>query len=113
MVSLFIAADRKQIDASRELKAGAIEIHTGCYADAKARPARSQELKKIREMARYAHGLGLLVNAGHGLDYQNTPDIARIPEIFELNIGHSIVSRAIATGLASAVKDMVLLCKEK
>ena len=113
LVSLFIAADRKQIDASRELKAGAIEIHTGCYADAKTRLVRSQELKKIREMACYAHGLGLIVNAGHGLNYQNTTDIARIPEFFELNIGHSIVSRAITTGLAGAVKDMVRLCKGK
>lgn len=113
IVSLFIAADRKQIDASLELKASAIELHTGCYADVKTRLARSQELKKIRTMAHYAHGLGLVVNAGHGLNYQNTQDIARIPEIVELNIGHSIISRAITTGLTTAVKDMVRLCKGK
>lgn len=113
VVSLFIAADRKQINASKELKAHAIELHTGTYADAKTKQARSQEFKKIRDMAAYAHGLGLIVNAGHGLNYENTQAIGRIPEIVELNIGHSIVSRAITTGLAKAVKDMVRLCRGK
>ena len=113
VVSLFIAADRKQIEACSELNVEAIELHTGCYADAKTRLARSQELKRISEMARYAHGLGLVVNAGHGLNYQNTIEIARIPEIAELNIGHSIISRAVTTGLSAAVKDMLILCKGK
>lgn len=113
VVSLFIAADSKQIEAAGELNVDAIELHTGRYADAKTRLARSQEFKKIREMARYAHRLGIVVNAGHGLNYQNTTEIARIPEIVELNIGHSIISRAVTTGLPIAVKDMLRLCKGK
>jgi pyridoxine 5-phosphate synthase len=111
IVSLFIAPDRRQIEASAALGAQAIEIHTGVYADATTAPARRKEIKRIKDMARYAHGLGLVVNAGHGLNYTNTPAIARIPEIAELNTGHSIISRAVSVGLATAVKDMVRLCK--
>jgi pyridoxine 5-phosphate synthase len=111
VVSLFIAPDRRQIEASRALGAQAIEIHTGVYADAKTAQARLKELKKIKDMARYAHGLGLVVNAGHGLNYTNTQAIARIPEMAELNTGHSIISRAVSVGLAKAVRDMVKLCK--
>ncbi len=106
VVSLFLAADRRQIDASRDLRVEAIELHTGHYADAKTRLAQSKELKKIREMARYAHHLGLIVNAGHGLNYTNTAAIANIPEMQELNIGHSIVSRAVVVGLSKAVGEM-------
>lgn len=113
IVSLFIAPDRKQIEASAELNAEAIEIHTGCYADAKSRQAQAEEFKKISGMAHYAYRLGLVVNAGHGLNYENTNRIARIPEMVELNIGHSIVSRAITAGLPTAVKDMLKQCKGK
>jgi pyridoxine 5-phosphate synthase len=113
VVSLFVAPDRKQIDACRDLKAAAIEIHTGCYADARNRSARVSEFKKIRTMAQYGNALGLLVNAGHGLNYQNTQDIAGIPEILELNIGHSIMARSVTTGLAKAVKEMMILCRGK
>lgn len=113
IVSLFIAPDRKQIEACAELNAEAVEIHTGCYADAKSRTSVAQELKKIRVASHYAHRLGMIVNAGHGLNYENTAAVARIPEMMELNIGHSIVSRAITTGLPSAVKDMLKLCKGK
>jgi pyridoxine 5-phosphate synthase len=113
IVSLFIAPDRRQIDASRAVGAQAIEIHTGVYADAKAASARSKELKKIREMSQYAHSLGLVVNAGHGLNYTNTQAIARINEIHELNTGHSIISRAVQDGLSKAVRDMVKLCEGK
>jgi pyridoxine 5-phosphate synthase len=70
-------------------------------------------LKKIKDMARYADGLGLIVNAGHGLDYTNTTAIARIREIKELNTGHSIISRAVTVGLDRAVRDMVRLCEGK
>jgi len=110
-VSLFIAADRKQIDASRALGVAAIEIHTGVYADAKTLQTRLKEIKKIAEMSRYAHGLGLVVNAGHGLNYTNTQAIVRIPEIQELNTGHSIIARAVSVGLAKAVEEMVQLIK--
>ena len=113
IVSLFIAADRKQIDACVDLRVEAIEIHTGVYADAKTAAKRSAELKRIRAMAQYAHKRGLVVNAGHGLNYTNTLLIARIPEMEELNIGHSIIARAIETGLSSAVKDMNKLCLAK
>jgi pyridoxine 5-phosphate synthase len=111
VVSLFIAPDRRQIEASAALGAQAIEIHTGVYADAKTASARLKELKRIKEMSHYAHGLGLVVNAGHGLNYTNTPAIARIPQIAELNTGHSIMAKAISIGLPAAVKDMVRLCK--
>ncbi len=110
LVSLFVAPDRKQIQACKELQAAAIEIHTGSYADARSRLSRSVELKKIREMASYGYSLGLIINAGHGLNYENTKAIARIPEIVELNIGHSIIARSLSTGLAKAVKDMNVLC---
>ena len=111
IVSFFIAPDRRQIDASRALGVEAIEIHTGHYADAKTAQARLKELKKIREMAHYAHRIGLIVNAGHGLNYTNTQAIARIPEIKELNTGHSIITRAISVGLPKAVREMVRLCE--
>lgn len=111
IVSLFVAPDRRQISACAELNVDAIELHTGRYADAKTRLSRSQELKKITEMARYADSLGLVVNAGHGLDYNNTPAIARIKEIKELNTGYSIMCRAMTVGLPQAVREMVHLMK--
>jgi pyridoxine 5-phosphate synthase len=113
IVSLFIAPDRRQIDASAALGVQAIELHTGVYADAKTSQARLKELKKIQAMSRYAHSLGLVVNAGHGLNYTNTQAIARIPEIVELNTGHSIISMAVSVGLSTAVRDMVRLCGGK
>lgn len=109
IVSLFVAADRRQIDACAALDVQSIELHTGRYADAKTHSARTHELKKIREMAGYAHALGLVVNAGHGLDYKNTPAIARIEEIKELNTGYSIMCRAMMVGLPQAVREMVKL----
>ncbi len=111
IVSLFVAPDRRQIAACADLNVEAIEIHTGRYADAKTRLSRSQELKKIAETARYADALGLVVNAGHGLDYDNTPAIARIKEIKELNTGYSIMCRAMMVGLPQAVREMVKLMK--
>ena len=113
IVSLFIAPDRRQIEASSALGVDAIEIHTGVYADAKTASVRAKELKRIQEMSRYAHGLGLVVNAGHGLNYTNTQAIARIAEMNELNTGHSIISRAVVDGLPKAVRDMVKLCEGK
>jgi pyridoxine 5-phosphate synthase len=110
-VSLFIDADPDQIRAARDCGAPAIEIHTGHYADA---PLAEQpgHLDRIREGARLAAQLGLQVNAGHGLNYQNVRDIAAIPEIVELNIGHAIIARAVFTGLPEAVAEMKRLMRE-
>ncbi|NRD72992.1 pyridoxine 5'-phosphate synthase [Shewanella sp. VB17] len=111
-VSLFIDADKKQIDAAVEVGAPVIEIHTGCYADATNGVDVAKELARITDMASYAHAKGLIVNAGHGLHYQNVKPIAAIPELHELNIGHSIIARAAIDGLATAVKDMKQLMNE-
>ncbi len=105
-VSLFIDADREQIDAAKACGAPFIELHTGHYADAQTDAERQAELKKITAGATYASNLGICVNAGHGLTYHNVAPIAAIPEIYELNIGHSIIGRAAFDGLATAVADM-------
>ena len=107
-VSLFIDPEAAQIDAARAAGAPVIELHTGRYADAGA-AARSDELGKIGAAAAYAAGKGLHVNAGHGLNYDNVQPIARLPHVRELNIGHSIVARAVFTGLAAAVGEMKAL----
>ena len=105
-VSLFIDADRAQIDAAHETGAPVIELHTGRYADADTLANQSVELEKIRVAAHYAAGKGLYVNAGHGLDYHNVQAIAAITEIRELNIGHAIVAHAVMVGFAAAVREM-------
>lgn len=105
-VSLFIDPDVKQIEAALRCKAPTIEIHTGTYADAKTPREQQAELQRIIEAAEFAHQAGLIVNAGHGLNYQNTQAIARIPEINELNIGHGIIARALFMGLENAVREM-------
>jgi pyridoxine 5-phosphate synthase len=107
-VSLFIDPEREQIDAARDAGAPVIELHTGRYADAAAE-ARGGELDKIRTAAAYAAGRGLHVNAGHGLNYDNVQPVARLPHVRELNIGHSIVARAVFTGLPAAVREMKAL----
>jgi pyridoxine 5-phosphate synthase len=83
-----------------------VEIHTGAYANAKTGAERSRELKKVAESAALARTLGLRVNAGHGLDYYNVGDIVRIPEIEELNIGFSVIARAVLAGIRAAVSEM-------
>jgi pyridoxine 5-phosphate synthase len=105
-VSLFIDADEKQIQAAADSTAPCIEIHTGHYADATDDKNRKLELNKIMKSVEYATSAGLKVHAGHGLSYTNVMDIAAIPEILELNIGHSIISRAVLSGLPEAVKEM-------
>lgn len=105
-VSLFIDPDKKQIEASKNTGAEAIEIHTGCYADATTVEEREKELGRIRQAVDYAVKLDLIVNAGHGLHYHNVQPIAAIEELNELNIGHAIIARAMFTGLKQAVKDM-------
>ena len=105
-VSLFIDADRAQIQAAYDGGARVIELHTGAYADASTPAARQAELAKIREAAAFADGLGITVNAGHGLTIQNVGAIAQIEQIVELNIGHSIVAQAIFLGLPAAIAQM-------
>lgn len=105
-VSLFIDADKHQIDAAVESGAGYIELHTGCYADAQSPAEQQQELQRIKGMASYAHNKGVIVNAGHGLHYHNVEPIVAIAELNELNIGHSIIARAAIDGLEKAVRDM-------
>ncbi len=105
-VSLFIDPDIKQIEAALRCKAPTIEIHTGSYADAKTKKEQAIELDRIIDAVQFADEAGLIVNAGHGLNYQNTQAIARIPEINELNIGHGIIARAFFIGLENAVREM-------
>jgi pyridoxine 5-phosphate synthase len=104
-VSLFVDPEPEQIQASYEAGAAVVELHTGRFADATG-AARQDELERIVNAARIAQGLGLRVHAGHGLHYQNVDSIAAIPEIVELNIGHSIVAQSIYDGIAKAVADM-------
>jgi pyridoxine 5-phosphate synthase len=128
-VSLFIAPDPEQIEASARTGAQFIELHTGSFAEAfsfenaeasppgggeKAgldNPGHLSELDRLIAGAKQAHALGLKVNAGHGLDYQNLPLLCRVPHLVELNIGHSIVSRAITAGMEAAVKEMLHLMR--
>jgi pyridoxine 5-phosphate synthase len=105
-VSLFIDANLRQIETAKLLAADAVEFHTGRYADAKAAADRQRELHTLIEAARQAHDLGLHVHMGHGLTYQNVQPVAAIPEVEELNIGHSIVSRAVMVGMERAVREM-------
>lgn len=109
-VSLFIDPDPKQIEKSLETGAGMVEIHTGTYADAISELMQEKELVKIENAVDFALDIGLRVSAGHGLNYFNVEEIALIEGIEELNIGHSIVSRAVLSGMDSAVRDMVVLC---
>jgi pyridoxine 5-phosphate synthase len=105
-VSLFIDASREQIDAAKACGAPFVELHTGHYADAETEQEQQSELKKIAAAASYADDLGITVNAGHGLTYHNVAAIAALPEVYELNIGHSIIGRAVFDGLDKAVADM-------
>lgn len=112
LVSLFIDADLKQIDAAKSSGAPFIEIHTGCYADASTEEEQLAELERLTKGIKYAASIGLKVNAGHGLNYFNVKPIAAIEEIIELNIGHAIIARAAIDGLDKAVRDMKRLMIE-
>ncbi|WP_025119839.1 MULTISPECIES: pyridoxine 5'-phosphate synthase [unclassified Serratia (in: enterobacteria)] len=112
LVSLFIDADHRQIDAAVAVGAPYIEIHTGAYAEAQGDLAIQTELKRIAKAATYAASKGLKVNAGHGLTYHNVQPIAALPEMHELNIGHAIIGQAVMNGLPAAVADMKLLMRE-
>jgi pyridoxine 5-phosphate synthase len=109
-VSLFIDPDKAQLDAALACGAPVVELHTGSYADA-AGAAVETEYQRIVTAAEYGDAIGLQVNAGHGLHYQNVTPIVRIPQLVELNIGHSIVARALFVGLHKAVADMLALMK--
>ena len=109
-VSLFIEPSPLQIEAAAALRAEIVELHTGAFANAEG-AARTDELKRLRSAAERAHGLGLQVNAGHGINYTNIREIVEVPHLAELNIGHSIVCRSLVTGLESAVVEMIALMK--
>ena len=106
VVSLFIGPDPMQVDAARDLGADAVELHTGAFADAFGTGAESAELGRLDAAARRAHGAGLIVNAGHGINYENIGAILTLPHLHELNIGHTIVSRAVFVGLEEAIRQM-------
>lgn len=104
--SLFIGPDLPQIELSAKLGAPWIELHTGAYAHAYYTPRRAAEFKRLRAGAARGHELGLVVNAGHGINYVNIAEVRTLPHLQELNIGHSIVSRALFTGIEEAVREM-------
>jgi len=110
-VSLFIEPDFAQIEAARDAGAEFIEIHTGRYADAPSEAEQAAELSRIARGADYAVSLGMRVNAGHGLDYLNTAAVCAIRPIEELNIGYSIVARALFLGLERAVREMISIIR--
>ncbi|MFC3613871.1 pyridoxine 5'-phosphate synthase [Lutimaribacter marinistellae] len=108
-VSIFIAADPKQIEAAHRIGAEVIELHTGAYCDAHAEgnfEERDRELESLREMSAFAHSLGLEVHAGHGLTYETVQPVAAVPEVRELNIGHFLIGESIFRGLTPAIQEM-------
>ncbi|HIS37116.1 TPA: pyridoxine 5'-phosphate synthase [Candidatus Scatousia excrementigallinarum] len=111
IVSLFIDPDEEQVKASAKTGAQFIEMHTGAYAGAFGSQNEEDEFLKLKDAAKLAQQLGLKVNAGHGLNYENVHRMHEIPGLYELNIGHSIISRAVFTGLAEAVHKMAELIK--
>ena len=110
-VSLFIDPDLQQIQAAKDSGAPVIELHTGRYAEAETQEEQAHELQRLARAVEFATGLGLVVNAGHGLHYHNVQPIAALPGINELNIGHAIVAQAVFVGFKQAVKDMAELIR--
>jgi pyridoxine 5-phosphate synthase len=114
-VSIFIAADRRQIEAAHRIGAPVVELHTGAYCEAHLEgdaAARDEELARLRDMAAFAHEIGLEVHAGHGLTYDTVKPIAAIPQVMELNIGHFLIGEAIYVGLDAAIRRMRVLMDE-
>jgi len=108
-ISIFIAADRSQIEAAHRIGAAVVELHTGAYCDFHAEgrfDERDAELLRLTEMARFAHELGLEVHAGHGLTYDTVAPVAALPEVRELNIGHFLIGEAIFIGLEASIAEM-------
>lgn len=112
LVSLFIDPEIRQINAAADSGAPYIELHTGAYANAWHGAGRDEEIMRLRRAAEHAAGLGLVVNAGHGINYHNLPGVLSVPHINELNIGHSIMSRSLMYGVAEAVATMKRLIRE-
>lgn len=111
-VSLFIDPDPPQVAAAARIGSQFVELHTGSFAESYSEPAaRQRELARLQTAARQAQEMGLKVNAGHGLNYENLPVLLQVPNLVELNIGHSIVSRAVSVGLDQAVRDMLALMR--
>ncbi|HUI06516.1 MAG TPA: pyridoxine 5'-phosphate synthase [Verrucomicrobiae bacterium] len=108
-VSLFVDPDGRQIRAAADVGADFVELHTGRYANARGETEAAAEIRKLTQAAELAHKLGLRVNAGHGLNYQNTPGILAVPHLEMLNTGHSIVARALFVGLRQAIREMLKL----
>ena len=104
--SLFIDPDEAQIELAAKLGASLVELHTGAYANAYFGPQRTKEFQRLRLGCVRAHELGLTVNAGHGINYVNIAEVRTLPHLHELNIGHSIISRALFTGIEEAVREM-------
>ena len=111
-VSLFVSPDPPQIEAAQQIGAQFIELNTGAFAEARGSRAVRREVKRLQQAAQQAHDLGLRVNAGHGLNSANLRFLRTVPHLEELNIGHSIVSRALVVGLDRAVKELLILCQE-
>ena len=110
-VSLFIDPDIEQVNKAAELKASMVELHTGAFANKYYTQNRAEELNRLIDGANHAHNEGLIVNAGHGINYINVAQICQIPWLHELNIGHSIISRALFMGIEEAVREMKVLIK--
>lgn len=106
VTSLFIDPDSAQIEAAAQLKSPWIELHTGAYANAYYHARRSAEFEILRQGAEFAHSLGLVVNAGHGINYTNISEVVQLPHLHEINIGHTIVSRALFVGVEQAIREM-------
>jgi pyridoxine 5-phosphate synthase len=111
-LSLFIDPQKRQIEKAKKMGVDIVEINTGAYSEAKSAKAVEKELKKVKEAAKFAREKGFFVAAGHGIDYENIKKVANIKEIEELNIGHSIISRSVFTGIISAVEEMLSLFRK-
>lgn len=111
-VALFVDPDPVQLDAARAVGAPVVELHTGAYAEARGTVERAQELARVEQAAAHGSDLGLVVHAGHGLNYHNVQPVAAIELLRELNIGHAIISRALFVGLSEAVREMKRLLTE-
>ena len=106
VTSLFISPDENQIELAAKIRSPWIELHTGAYAEAYHSPERKTQFERLRRGAALASQLGLVVNAGHGINYVNIAEVRTLPHLHELNIGHSILSRALFTGIEEAVREM-------